>query len=491
MRDPLGRAAAGARQARRRLDPRLGDLRARHHRRRVRARCRAGRDRDDRRRMACAAISPSTRAAAALLHLRIYLFRAARLRRRRPQRLRGAQAHRRRAGAREPRAGRHGHSGADSGVPAALGYAAESGIPFELGIIRNHYVGRTFIEPSDRIRHLGVQLKHNANRADPRGQARHPGRRFHRARHDLEEDRGDGARRRRARGAFPHLEPADHAFLLLWRRHAQRATICWPHSFDVEEMRSFIGADSLAFISIDGLYRAMGETGRDRAGAAILRCLLLRRLPDPARRSRRRQGHDAALAAGRDGVKPAHGATFTGRFRLGLKERGTSQARRHRAKRGCANASGRRATVAKPRLCQRRTARSFVLTTRLNCMARKPRARARSSECSHMRRATPRPVRVGRGHIATIRHVCAAAELGCHVDNRCRRAGRPPPRQRSRDRGPSSRRARPPRSCRAARRRCRRRGSSARVCATATRDLAARRIGSARPDALSRPLELC
>src|SRR5690606_17350572 len=53
----------------------------------------------------------------------------------------------------------------DSGVPAALGFAEEAGIPFELGIIRNHYVGRTFIEPTDHIRHLGVRLKHNANRA--------------------------------------------------------------------------------------------------------------------------------------------------------------------------------------------------------------------------------------------------------------------------------------------------------------------------------------
>jgi amidophosphoribosyltransferase len=52
----------------------------------------------------------------------------------------------------------------DSGVPAAMGYASESGIPFELGIIRNHYVGRTFIEPTDSIRHLGVKLKHSANK---------------------------------------------------------------------------------------------------------------------------------------------------------------------------------------------------------------------------------------------------------------------------------------------------------------------------------------
>ena len=53
----------------------------------------------------------------------------------------------------------------DSGVPAAIGYAQETGIPFELGIIRNHYVGRTFIQPTDAIRHMGVKLKHNANRA--------------------------------------------------------------------------------------------------------------------------------------------------------------------------------------------------------------------------------------------------------------------------------------------------------------------------------------
>src|SRR6202049_4172605 len=58
----------------------------------------------------------------------------------------------------------------DSGVPAALGYASESGLPFDLGIIRNHYVGRTFIEPTEQIRHLGVRLKHNANRADLKGQ---------------------------------------------------------------------------------------------------------------------------------------------------------------------------------------------------------------------------------------------------------------------------------------------------------------------------------
>ena len=52
----------------------------------------------------------------------------------------------------------------DSGVPAAIGYADQSDIPFELGIIRNHYVGRTFIEPQQSIRAFSVKLKHNANR---------------------------------------------------------------------------------------------------------------------------------------------------------------------------------------------------------------------------------------------------------------------------------------------------------------------------------------
>ena len=53
----------------------------------------------------------------------------------------------------------------DSGVPAALGYSQGAGMPFEMGIIRNHYVGRTFIQPTQAIRELGVRMKLNANRA--------------------------------------------------------------------------------------------------------------------------------------------------------------------------------------------------------------------------------------------------------------------------------------------------------------------------------------
>jgi amidophosphoribosyltransferase len=104
----------------------------------------------------------------------------------------------------------------DSGVPAAIGYAQESAIPYELGIIRNHYVGRTFIEPTQHIRQLGVRLKHSANRAVVNGK-----------RIVLIDDsivRGttsvNDARRRRARGAHADREPADHPLRLLRHRHA-------------------------------------------------------------------------------------------------------------------------------------------------------------------------------------------------------------------------------------------------------------------------------
>ncbi len=150
----------------------------------------------------------------------------------------------------------------DSGVPGAIGYAAQAKIPFELGIIRNHYVGRTFIEPSDRIRHLGVKLKHNANRNDIQGK-----------RVVLVDDsivrgttskkivdmvRAAGAKEIHMRIASPPtthscfygIDTPDRADLL-----AAKSTI--------EEMRKLIRVDSLAFISIDGLYRALGETKRN------------------------------------------------------------------------------------------------------------------------------------------------------------------------------------------------------------------------------------
>jgi len=153
----------------------------------------------------------------------------------------------------------------DSGVPAALGYALESGIPFELGIIRNHYVGRTFIEPTDQIRHLGVRLKHNANRADLKGK-----------RVILVDDsivRGTTSTKivdmvRRAGAAEVHMRisspPTSHSCFYGIATPERDQLLA--ARFDVEAMAKFIGADSLAFVSIDGLYRAMGEARRDPMG---------------------------------------------------------------------------------------------------------------------------------------------------------------------------------------------------------------------------------
>jgi amidophosphoribosyltransferase len=150
----------------------------------------------------------------------------------------------------------------DSGVPAAIGYAAESGIPFELGIIRNHYVGRTFIEPRDRIRHLGVKLKHNANAARLRGK-----------RVVLVDDsivRGTTSIKivemvRAAGAAAVHLRisspPTTHSCFYGIDTPSRDELLA--SSRDVAEMARYIGADSLAYVSLDGLYRAVGEARRE------------------------------------------------------------------------------------------------------------------------------------------------------------------------------------------------------------------------------------
>ena len=150
----------------------------------------------------------------------------------------------------------------DSGVPAAMGYAAEAGIPFELGIIRNHYVGRTFIEPTDQIRNLGVKLKHSANRSMIEGK-----------RVVLVDDsivRGTTSRKIvemvRAAGATEvHMRisspPTTHSCFYGIDTPERAKLLAANH--DVDEMARIIGADSLAFISLDGLYRALGRQGRD------------------------------------------------------------------------------------------------------------------------------------------------------------------------------------------------------------------------------------
>jgi amidophosphoribosyltransferase len=156
----------------------------------------------------------------------------------------------------------------DSGVPAAMGYAQEAALPFDLGIIRNHYVGRTFIEPTDQIRNLGVKLKHSANRAVLEGK-----------RVVLVDDsivRGTTSRKIvemvRAAGATEvHMRisspPTTHSCFYGIDTPERAKLLAAQH--DVEEMARIIGADSLAFISLDGLYRALGKPGRDTATPAF------------------------------------------------------------------------------------------------------------------------------------------------------------------------------------------------------------------------------
>jgi amidophosphoribosyltransferase len=151
----------------------------------------------------------------------------------------------------------------DSGVPAAIGYSAEAGIPFELGIMRNHYVGRTFIEPTDQIRHLGVRLKHNANRAGIAGK-----------RVILVDDsivRGttskkivDMVRHAGAREVHMRISSPPTTHSCFYGIDTPERDKLLASRMDVADMAKFIGVDSLAFISIDGLYRAMGLPGRDK-----------------------------------------------------------------------------------------------------------------------------------------------------------------------------------------------------------------------------------
>ncbi|HVE03352.1 MAG TPA: amidophosphoribosyltransferase [Rhizomicrobium sp.] len=150
----------------------------------------------------------------------------------------------------------------DSSIPAAIGYANEAGLPFELGIIRNHYVGRTFIEPTDGIRNFGVRKKHNPNRATLAGK-----------RVVLVDDsivRGTTSKKivqmvRDAGAAEVHFRvaspPTSHS--CFYGVDTPNTDDLLAHKFDVEGMRRLIGADTLAFISMDGLYRAMGEGKRD------------------------------------------------------------------------------------------------------------------------------------------------------------------------------------------------------------------------------------
>ncbi len=151
----------------------------------------------------------------------------------------------------------------DSGVPAAIGYAAQTGLPFEFGIIRNHYVGRTFIEPTDQVRNLGVKLKHNANIRTVKGK-----------RVILVDDsivRGTTSKKivqmmKEAGAKEVHMRIASPPTTnsCFYGVDTPEKDKLMAHKHSVKEMCEMIGADSLEFISIDGLYNAVGENSRNK-----------------------------------------------------------------------------------------------------------------------------------------------------------------------------------------------------------------------------------
>jgi amidophosphoribosyltransferase len=152
----------------------------------------------------------------------------------------------------------------DSGTPAAIGFAQESNTPFELGIIRNHYVGRTFIQPTDSIRHMGVKLKHNANKHVLDGK-----------RVVLVDDsivRGTTSQKivqmvRDAGAKEVHMRIASPPTMssCYYGVDTPETSKLLASRMSVQEMAEFIRVDSLGFLSIDGLYRAVREPSRNRA----------------------------------------------------------------------------------------------------------------------------------------------------------------------------------------------------------------------------------
>ena len=148
----------------------------------------------------------------------------------------------------------------DSGTPAAIGYAAQSGIPFALGIVRNQYVGRTFIEPTEQIRNMGVRLKLNVNRALVAGK-----------RVVLVDDsvvRGTTSRKIKemvldAGAAEVHFRIASPptAWPCFYGVDTPERDKLLAASMTEDEMRAHLGVTSLRFVSLDGLYRAVGEAG--------------------------------------------------------------------------------------------------------------------------------------------------------------------------------------------------------------------------------------
>lgn len=146
----------------------------------------------------------------------------------------------------------------DSGTPAAIGYSHESGIPYGMGIIRNQYMGRTFIEPTEQIRNMGVRLKLNVNRALIKGK-----------RVILVDDsvvRGTTSRKIKemvldAGAAEVHFRIASPptAWPCFYGVDTPQREKLLAASMSEEEMRAHLEVDSLRFITLNGLYRAVGE----------------------------------------------------------------------------------------------------------------------------------------------------------------------------------------------------------------------------------------
>ncbi len=152
----------------------------------------------------------------------------------------------------------------DSGTPAAIGFSQESGIPYAMGIIRNQYMGRTFIEPTEQIRNMGVRLKLNVNRALIRGK-----------RVVLVDDsvvRGTTSRKIKemildagAKAVHFRIASPPTAWPCFYGVDTPNREKLLAATMSEKEMCEHLGVDSLQFISLDGLYRAVGEVqGRDQ-----------------------------------------------------------------------------------------------------------------------------------------------------------------------------------------------------------------------------------
>jgi amidophosphoribosyltransferase len=148
----------------------------------------------------------------------------------------------------------------DSGTPAAIGFSLESGIPYAMGIIRNQYMGRTFIEPTESIRNMGVRLKLNVNRALIRGK-----------RVILVDDsvvRGTTSRKIKemildagAKEVHFRIASPPTAWPCFYGVDTPQREKLLAATMSEDEMREHLQVDSLRFISLDGLYRAVGEAG--------------------------------------------------------------------------------------------------------------------------------------------------------------------------------------------------------------------------------------